>query len=361
MKLLFLTSCYLFATSPSKRVSKREEKWQEEILPSLLRYKDVYNDLLVPKNYVDPVTRINLGSLVETIRNKGTWKQKHRELLDMGFDFDSPGDIKWQSVIKPAFEQYFKIFGNLLVPQSFVVESKDPWPQDTHGLKLGKVTMAIRAGKAWRKKRAELEEMGFIFDNIGNLRWETQIYPALRRYKELHKDLQIPTDFVVPHSADYPLSTHGVKLGLVVKSIRNKDYYKSKRQELDDVGFEYQSHNDLRWNKRILPGLLVYQQIHGDLLVPAQFVIPRSHPWPEATHDLRLGSIVNHIRNNGLWESKHEQLESIGFQFGDYLESVWIKEIYPAFVSFKQIYGHLQVPNNFIVPSEPPWPIHSYG
>ena len=33
-------------------------------------------------------------------------------------------------------------------------------------------------------------------------------------------------------------------------------------------------------------------------------------------------------------------VQQMGFQFGDYLESVWIKEIYPAFVAFKEIFGH---------------------
>ena len=361
MKLLSLIGCYLLATDPTHRVSKREERWRDEIIPSLIRYKNVNNNLLVPGNYVDPVTHVKLGSIVEKIRNKGTWGQKRQELLDLGFEFNSTNDIKWQKTIKPALEQYFAIHGDLLVPQNFVVASENPWPPETHGLKLGKITTAIRTGNAWRQKKAELRKMGFVFDNVRKLRWKTQVYPALRRYKELHGDLQVPINFVVPNFNEYPIATHGVKLGLIVKSIRDKNYYKSNRQDLEDMGFEYQSKINLRWNKKILPALLTYQRLHGDLLVPASFVVPKNSPWPEVTHDLNLGSIVNHIRNNGLWESKHEQLEQMGFQFGDYLESVWIKEIYPAFVAFKEIFGHLRVPKDFIVPSEPPWPTDSYG
>ena len=361
MKLFSLCTLYLLATTPPhKKISKREEKWDSQILPSLLRYKAKYDDLLVPGSYIDPVTNIKLGSLVESIRNKGTWKQKHKELLGLGFEFNSTDEVKWQRAIKPAFERYIEIHGDCLVPQNFVVPSCDLWPGKSHGLKLGKVTMAIRAKQAWKTKRPELERMGFVFVSIDDIRWDSQLYPALHRYKELHQDLQVPVDFVIPYSEDYPPSTHGIKLGLLVKSIRNRGDYKSKRQQLEALGFEYQSQTNSRWEKKILPALFMYQQVHGDLLVPAQFVVPRNSPWPKSAYDLRLGSIVNHIRNNGLWESKHEQLERMGFQFGDYLESVWTREIFPAFVSFKNIYGHLKVPRDFVVPSESPWPEDSY-
>ena len=106
MKLFSLCTLYLLATTPPhKKISKREEKWDSQILPSLLRYKAKYDDLLVPGSYIDPVTNIKLGSLVESIRNKGTWKQKHKELLGLGFEFNST------DVLEAAVHRYSVAMG----------------------------------------------------------------------------------------------------------------------------------------------------------------------------------------------------------------------------------------------------------
>jgi len=49
------------------------------------------------------------------------------------------------------------------------------------------------------------------------------------------------------------------------------------------------------WNL-FIDALSVYKSIHGDVLVPAKFVVPRSGEWSKACWELPLGSMVQRIR-----------------------------------------------------------------
>ena len=129
----------------------------------------------------------------------------------------------------------------------------------------------------------------------------------------------VPTSFEVPYEHAWPNTTHGLKLGNVVGCIRNRGDWGSKKEELISLGFEFRSILDVRWDTRILPALMTYREIHGDLLIPAEFVVPSSSPWPECSYNLSLGALANHIRNLGAWEAKHDQLNELGFQVSVFL------------------------------------------
>ena len=42
--------------------------------------------------------------------------------------------------------------------------------------------------------------------------------------------------------------------------------------------------------------LQTYKDLYDDLMVPQQFIVPESLPWPKETWGLRLGARVNSIR-----------------------------------------------------------------
>ena len=74
-----------------------------------------------------------------------------------------------------------------------------------------------------------------------------------------------------------------------------------QRQWLEDRGFRFETavvdnpKNDLRWENEVVPALLTYKEINGDLEVPYAFEVPPSSPWPEHLWGMKLGNMVNQI------------------------------------------------------------------
>ena len=122
---------------------------------------------------------------------------------------------------------------------------------------------------------------------------------VLRSFHSVHGDLVIPRNFVVPASSEYPAEWHGVKLAGYVYT-RDRFWSKHIAQRKDRVaqlgklGFLWERLQP-EWNL-FIDALSVYKSIHGDVLVPAKFVVPRSGEWSKACWELPLGSMVQRIR-----------------------------------------------------------------
>ena len=58
-----------------------------------------------------------------------------------------------------------------------------------------------------------------------------------------------------------------------------------------------------------------YTTITGEIMVPKQFVIPRTVEWPEDMWDNKLGRKVEHIRQDNAYKSIREDLKAMGFSF----------------------------------------------
>ena len=96
-----------------------------------------------------------------------------------------------------------------------------------------------------------MESEGFRFDTSpqnnakNDERWERQVVPALRRYKELEGDMLVPRDFVVPSSSDdWPEEMWGMRLGRTVDSIRSSGTFvrghADRRELLESEGFAWE-------------------------------------------------------------------------------------------------------------------------
>lgn len=88
----------------------------------------------------------------------------------------------------------------------------------------------------------------------------------------------------------------------------------------------------------------------------------KEHEWPEHLAGMKLGSIVNRIRDGSL-EVKHlperkAQLDAIGFDWGDpkrFLDVPFEKAMCAMFAYFL-IRGDLFVYEDFVIPYDEPWP-----
>jgi hypothetical protein len=232
---------------------------------------------------------------------------------------------------------------------------------------LGSRVAALRrsrvAGKLPAEDVAALDALGFVWD-AGAWRWGC-VRQSLRAYQELHGDLQVPRPFVVPSEAPWPEAAWGLGLGRKVDAIRGggggsggalvKDH-PERRAELDALGFVWDD-RQRRWEEA-RAALLAYQQVCGDLQVPASFVVPSEAPWPEGAWGFKLGHRVSKIRHDAHFVKGHPErraeLDAMGFVWAE-SERRW-EEVRAALLAYQKVHGDLQVPKNFAVPSEAPWP-----
>jgi hypothetical protein len=157
--------------------TENDRRWEKEVVPALLTYKEVYRDLEVPNVFEVPPSKLwpellwgmKLGATVRDIRSSETYVRndpERRQWLDSkGFEWDE-FERQWEST-QEAFETYLQEHGDLAVKIRFVVPSCSPWPEKLWGMRLGKTVDHIRsqgafvAGKPERKQW--LEARGFLF------------------------------------------------------------------------------------------------------------------------------------------------------------------------------------------------------
>ena len=216
--------------------------------------------------------------------------------------------------------------GNLLVPRLFV----------DNDLKLGRLVDIFRQRyKKSKLSAADIEKLnhiGFIWDPY-RYRFE-KIHQALALYKKFEGDLNIPVRFVIPAESNYdsirwPQDLHGMKLGNIVRDMKRHRHYNSYKSELIALGFSYEGWTSMRVSI-ISRALRLYLDNYGNLAVPRRFVIankddskqvrPRSATrpeinWPADLHGLKLGEIVNNIRNHGAYKEFDEEFRKEGFVF----------------------------------------------
>jgi len=304
--------------------NSKDLKWNEEIAPSLLCFKNLHGHLDIPSKFIVPecspwpskALGLKLGSIAATVRQKGTWKEKKEWLKSIGFEFEHSRVRRWRDDIFPAFKDYLAIHGHINIPSDH---------QTADGVKLGIIACLIRSRGDWLDiGRSDLESIGFDMRKTLNIRWNETIAPALRMYQLLNGDMLVPAHFIVPDTEQWPKQSHGLKLGNIVSHIRSLNNWSEKRNELENMGFDFGDILQSRYVDEILPAFKIYERIYGCLNVPSDFVVPVSHPWPVSTHGLHLGSIVEAIRSHGVKHYKKSKLEDLEFELvqGTFLD--WI-------------------------------------
>jgi hypothetical protein len=123
----------------------------------------------------------------------------------------------------------------------------------------------------------------------------------------------------------------------------------------------------------IREAMRTYKKIYGDLRVPSKFEVPGSDQWPRFCRNLKLGVRIAAIRSAGRYvkdrPERKQELDELGFEWrlrdNTYKQQVvddLFDQVYDALVCFKDtVDGELNVPIDFVVPSEEPWPESSWG
>ncbi|ETP38783.1 hypothetical protein F442_13705 [Phytophthora nicotianae P10297] len=277
--------------------------------------------------------------------------------------------FQWEQMSLSALKTFKQIHGDLLVTRNFVVpEGDQQWPKPTWGLKLGSHVNFLRQNrdKLTSCQVQDLDDIGFVWV-VADYNWDVLFMPALRRYRQLYGHCDVPQNFVAGEEKDeWPRELHGYRLGAMVNRVRATsyaEYVERDREELEKLGFYFHSH-DQKWQESILPAFEMYHRIYGNCNIQTHFIVPEEEPWPQSMWGMRLGFIARNIRNRGDFflqvARDYEKLENIGFVWNVFAAK-WQYAVLPALDIYVRVYGHANVPANFVVPSEDPWPEESHG
>lgn len=261
-----------------------------------------------------------------------------------------------------ALLNYKKLTGDMLVPYKFVVPENSDWPSETWKLNLGVFVGDVRNRTFYADRNEELRNLGFEFELKFNKRYGYDLVKkAMLRYKELYGNMLITSVYLVPDTEEWPTSMRGMKLGCIVNNVRRGSSYADKRQELIEIGFDFESQHKYGYDL-VKQGLIRYKEINGHINVPARFSIPNNHAeWPSELWNIKLGTVVHDIRR-GSYAEKREELLQLGFVYVlrkkfDY-ECVKI-----AVYKYRELnHGDTRVPKVYNIPQNDPWyPEETWG
>ena len=261
------------------------------------------------------------------------------------------------ALLERTLLHYKHLYGNMLVPQIFIVPKSFEWPEESWDLRLGLAVNSLRRGsQAARHER--LSSIGFCF-NASHAKYELAKM-ALLNYKELNGDMRVLACFEVPtNSTHWPEETWGLKLGTIVRNIRSGDSHADMRDDLLNVGFCF---NTVQARYDVAKVALVqYKKLFGNMSVPSKFKVPNdSINWPKKTWGLHLGLIAGSMRR-GSYAEKHAELAEIGFNFDLQHARYGYESTRQALIIYRDLYGNMGVPVRFIVPRNVIWPEKTWG
>ncbi|ETP40692.1 hypothetical protein F442_12014 [Phytophthora nicotianae P10297] len=362
---------------------------EEKMLTALAIYREKNGNLVVPRPFTVPSGDLSwpqsfwglrLGQAVNRIRTRSKFQtggkalsvQMIEELERIGFVQDV-AQYKWDHIYMPSLRQFQKLHGTTDVPHNFVVpEGNDAWPKATWGVLLGSIVRAMRHGTNYATQMAaskeELEKMGFCFTTLAERDWTEKILPSLKTYEQEFGHCLIRQDFKVPCCQPWPKMAWGMTLGEVVNRMRVDAAYVEQatrdKEILDTIGFAW-NRDEAVWNQHILPGIRGYAEVFKNGKIPQKFVVPHEDPWPRSAWGTKLGSILRDMRSKGTYLGHFGRNADLLDSFGINLKlsaRAWQKRIVPLLdIYATQFGGDEGIPDDFIIPSEAPWPEEVWG
>ncbi|EQC36697.1 hypothetical protein SDRG_06131 [Saprolegnia diclina VS20] len=267
-----------------------------------------------------------------------------------------------------AFVDVVRVFRDLqaptsdytLLPAVFRVPDAAPWPPAAWSTTVSvyHVRAAYEQGTLAPEIIDELKQLRFVWRQREHV-WERNL-EALEAYKARFGSLHIVPSFTIAaDDTSWPKDLRGLQLGMVVYSFRRLAQQGAlpiaKRRVLDAMGFVWHV-RVWQWEKKLL-ALATYRKIYGNLHVPRDFVVPVHDGWPPEIWQLRLGDAVATFRHHAdaLPSERMDALNALDFVW-DMNEAEWDRKL-RALTTYKALYGHVDVPQGFLVPEDDlEWP-----
>ena len=266
----------------------------------------------------------------------------------------------FETITLPALEMYRKLYGHLLVPQSFCVPATQQWPKSSHAHKLGFAVLNLRRYQGMNSTRdGILDCMEFIWDPI-RYQFEKVTMPACVVYVKEKGDLNtIPRGYTIPKKESlYPTACRGYRLGEKIYQWRLNGARPDLLEDIKALGF---NPDPIVFSQRDLSTLLIgLEWFHATRgykeRVKKRYCLPRDHP---TLPGLALGQLFHRAKK---WD------EMVGFSDTNGKElkvfatwkSVYQSTILPLLEMYFKVHDNLHIPLVFQVPSRSPWPTWSW-
>ena len=369
--------------------SHRLRDRSETVKMALQLYENLYGNMLVPNKFIVPdehhewpeeMWGMTLGKTVNAMRAGNSHTSLRNDLSEIGFDYyvsKISKKIANPEVVMMAFDAYQEKYGNVLVPQDFCIPSNTlEWPQRTWGMKLGKANRQVLFGKKYdhENEKKKLIKLGFRYSSQRLLRTngDAVVKLAIERYYTLFGDINIPYSYCIPdESVEWPEAVWGMAIGYTVSMMRLSGHYKNLKDQLVDEGYQFTDDRAPPNEYRIFPDELVksaiirFHEINGNLDIPIKMVVQKDDKdWPEIMWNLPLGMIYFRIRKRGSKPDLKKELEKMGYDVSKERQrgSIGYDYIASAFEIYKKVYGHVSVPNQFVIPNnDTNWPQKFWG
>jgi len=390
---------------PDVKTAANDLRYQR-VLDALVKYKELYGDLLVPQPFTVPeddtnnewpeeVRGLRLGARVNAIRSQGTFVKaspsRKDELDALGFIWEPPANADGKKRGRKR-----KGEGD---------ELEDGEEEET----TASATASVFASTPSESAFDTTPDPFFTGDQSSPPQWafegdDDDEESLLEQQKDESK-------YAVKKSFNETLdemAEMAISIGIMERWTSNKRVVKGARHKYvpwrnDDFGSDFMFED-------VVDGLILYKELYGsfDSIEEDEFVVPEpveeslrlspfelaamngdspdeldeidgpwsededdesskfsvvaSNDWPEHLAGMKLGQIVSRIRDGGL-EVKHlperkAQLDKIGFDWGDSKRFIDIpfEKVMCALYGYFMIRGDTFVKPNYLMPEEHPWP-----
>ena len=353
-------------------------EWNDNIIPSLQQYKDIYGNLEVPAPFQIPkcppwpksMHGRKLGELLHRLRRtRGSLSLVQLEQLNQLGIVWKPNAHRFNTRILPALRHFHQLQGHLRISQAFKVPEQSTYPLETWGLALGSSLSGMRLKVTYYQQvqdhLEELEAMGFSFSTLPKKQLNVEeLIQGLKIYQQIHGHMLVPASFKPETDVNWPQEFKDLPLGKLVERAR----YLNKTDQLDSEVKEYLTSEGMIWvakkfKYKILPAIQRYFELYLNFDIPHKFRVPSTAEWPRACWDEPLGLQVLKIRHGqmNLEPEDREMLLDMGFTFEKRMSKRWRERVFPAMVKYVELHGTADVPMEYRIPNTSEWDPSLHG
>ena len=201
------------------------------------------------------------------------------------------------------------------------------FPDETHGLRLGRRVAQIRKGEIYTsdEHRECLASIGLIMPSNSDSNIEMS---GEEEEEEVEVEEECSSEKVPKKSTGEHSSHKEQKL----KQERERELKQGLELHKQLSAKEHSSEDSFY---KILTALKAHDNLFGDMLVPRYFIVPSEEPWPLCVWGMQLGNRVRNIRAKTAYNKPHyhQTLIDLGFCFSMKNERIKFPRIFDPFDS----------------------------